>query len=841
MAGKIYKIAFELASKLEGSYNSNMTKVLHDLTELERKARDLNSIRVSGDMVNSLRTGLQNVENQIRTLDALRITGHMATPLRSALVDIERKIRTINSLHLSGDIVRPLQTGLRHLVEEFRHLRTTPFPNGVFTNLNVELREAVVNARHLLQSLRLIGAFRMPGNMFRTDMRDYLRDVTALERRMRDLQNAGGPGGGGGGGGGAGGAASSFDLIRNSALGAAGAIAKLATGGILLGTGLVVGTATLIGKFTSEAVEGQAQLQAATGATAMQMITMKKTLSNIYKDGIGEDYLDVANSIAIVKQVTKQSGDELERTTRNAIAYRDVFQEDITQSIKGSDTMVKNFGISSAQAFNLLAEGAQKGLNKSGELIDSANEYAPHFAKLGFTAEQMFDTFSAGLDAGAFNLDKVGDAIKEFNIRSKDMSKTSINAYKSLGMNAEKMSKTFAKGGPEAQKAFAQIVKAISSIEDPVKKNAVGVEIFGTQFEDIETDVIKAMGSARKQFDMTKDTLDQLSKVKYDTPMNAFKSIGRILQVELLQPIGEELLPDLKKFGDWAKKFANEYAPQIASSIKNAIQEARKYIGTHFLNNPEFQKLKSIESKVDFIFTDIKESFNKWWESDGRTIVKDGTEKLTDTMILTLEKSLPELTEMGLHLGEGLASGMWDGLKKSQFFGWFIKWADGTYVKGAYKYLGMDIDKIVNPPITAPGFSGNINGFSKDNQSKPNSPNNPDAFWEIANAKRLGIGERAKGGLVTSPELSWLGEGGYNEWIIPENNSKRSRDLLSAANSSMGYSAPATGGDFVFSPTYYIYGNADQAALQQLDHRSRTDFGRQFDAYKEEQRRVNVK
>ena len=66
--------------------------------------------------------------------------------------------------------------------------------------------------------------------------------------------------------------------------------------------------------------------------------------------------------------------------------------------------MMKNFGISSTQAYNLMAQGAQKGLNKSDELIDSANEYAPYFATLGFNANEMFDVFSTGLKNGAFNL-----------------------------------------------------------------------------------------------------------------------------------------------------------------------------------------------------------------------------------------------------------------------------------------------------------------------------------------------------------------------------------------------------------------------------------------------------
>ncbi|MCP6042611.1 phage tail tape measure protein, partial [Klebsiella pneumoniae] len=110
----------------------------------------------------------------------------------------------------------------------------------------------------------------------------------------------------------------------------------------------------------------------------------------------------------------------------------------------------------------------------------TANEYAPYFKALGFSADQMFNIFSAGLENGAFSLDKTADAVKEFNIRSKDGSKASAEAYRALGMDAEKMSQIFAKGGPTAQKSFEQVVAAIAKVKNPVEQNAIAVGLFGT-------------------------------------------------------------------------------------------------------------------------------------------------------------------------------------------------------------------------------------------------------------------------------------------------------------------------------------------------------------------------
>lgn len=150
------------------------------------------------------------------------------------------------------------------------------------------------------------------------------------------------------------------------------------------------------------------QLAAATGATVGELEQLKEVSKSLYREGLGEGVGDLTDALVVARNVTKQEGDELERTAKNAIVLQDVFRFDIPESIKASDTMMRQFGITNEQSMNLLAQGAQRGLDKSGELLDSANEYAPQFAALGYSANEMMDFFASGLEAGAWNLDKVG-------------------------------------------------------------------------------------------------------------------------------------------------------------------------------------------------------------------------------------------------------------------------------------------------------------------------------------------------------------------------------------------------------------------------------------------------
>lgn len=151
------------------------------------------------------------------------------------------------------------------------------------------------------------------------------------------------------------------------------------------------------------------------------------------------------------------------------------------------------------------------------------------------------------------------DAVKEFNIRAKDGSKTTTQAFEMLGLNADKMMHTFAAGGPEAKKSFQQVMQMIGDIEDPVQRNTVGVALMGSQFEDLEAKTITAMGSVKSQFNSAADTLNDINKVRFNSPGEALQMFGRQLETGILIPVGQKLLPYLNRFGQWVA----DHKPQI--------------------------------------------------------------------------------------------------------------------------------------------------------------------------------------------------------------------------------------------------------------------------------------
>lgn len=340
------------------------------------------------------------------------------------------------------------------------------------------------------------------------------------------------------------------------------------------------------------------QVAAATGAAGAELENLRDVMENVYADNFGEDVADVADAVALVnRNMANLDQNGLTAATEGALALRDAFEYDVEESTRAAEAIRKNFGASAEDAFSLIAAGAQNGLDYSGELIDTINEYSSQFAKLGFDADGMFNILQAGADGTAWNLDKVGDAIKEFSIRAIDGSDTTVEAFTSLGYNAEELMATFAAGGEGANDAFFDVLDTLMAVDDQVERDALGVALFGTQWEDLGVEAMEAMANASQAAYDTGDALEQINQVKYNDLDSAIQGIGRQIEVALLpaadamyqslmsnmpeisaaieevSPVVAEIAED---FADWAGGAISEGLPVLVDGIKDFADWAGK-------------------------------------------------------------------------------------------------------------------------------------------------------------------------------------------------------------------------------------------------------------------------
>lgn len=235
--------------------------------------------------------------------------------------------------------------------------------------------------------------------------------------------------------------------------------------------------------------EGRAKLQAQLGLSEEDSAAYGEAAGKVYAGNFGDSLDSVNEAMRVVSLNLGDLGDvgeeEFTRMTESALTLSGVFGTDVAQSTEAAGKLIKNgLAADATEAFDIIAAGMRDGVDRSGDFLDTINEYSPQFAKLGISGTQMLGILQDGLKGGARDTDTIADAFKEFSLRAIDGSKLTADGFKAVGLNAKDTAAAIAGGGVEANVATQSVLAGLLAIKDPVKQNAAGVALFGTQWED---------------------------------------------------------------------------------------------------------------------------------------------------------------------------------------------------------------------------------------------------------------------------------------------------------------------------------------------------------------------
>lgn len=171
-------------------------------------------------------------------------------------------------------------------------------------------------------------------------------------------------------------------------------MSKLSAAAIAFGGGaLLTGAVTQV----AEMSDSLAKLSAQTGTYGADMAELGDVAKNVFKAGHGESFDDVTTALMQVKNHMHNLDDgELERVTGNAMMLANTFDAEVNEVTRAANNLMTNFGMDSEKAFDMMAKGAQNGLNFSNEMFDNLSEYSPLWADMGYSAEQMFGILQNG-------------------------------------------------------------------------------------------------------------------------------------------------------------------------------------------------------------------------------------------------------------------------------------------------------------------------------------------------------------------------------------------------------------------------------------------------------------
>ncbi|MGV0795647.1 phage tail tape measure protein [Mycolicibacterium elephantis] len=343
----------------------------------------------------------------------------------------------------------------------------------------------------------------------------------------------------------AGGFAGSVGL--SALAGRGGAIATAITGGVLAGVKLV-----------GPQIQAAMNLEAATDLTAARLGVDAASMKSI-ADGAAQAFssnwgasieanLDTATS-AIQSGLLAPTADttEVQKMIEQLSSVSTILGEDMPAVSRSAAQAIRTGLVADAsEAFDLLVKGQQSGLNVSQDMLDTVDEYATQFRAMGLTGAEAFGLLNQAVKGGARDTDKAADFIKEGIIRMTDGSKTTTEAFESLGLNAEEMATRFAAGGRTTATAFDEVLDKIRAIPDPVEQSRTAVALFGTQAEDMQ-DAVRNLDltTAVQEFGKVEGASQRAADTMVRNSLNEWQQAGRNIQT-VLNNIRESL-----NFSEW--------------------------------------------------------------------------------------------------------------------------------------------------------------------------------------------------------------------------------------------------------------------------------------------------
>lgn len=305
--------------------------------------------------------------------------------------------------------------------------------------------------------------------------------------------------------------------------------------------------------------KSQGQIQAALGVTEKGAENLNNIVKKVWSDGFGESTEEATRGLEKVYQNMRDvPHEELETATKNTLALAKTFDVDLNEATRGAGQLMSQFGLTTEETFDLLAAGAQAGLNYSDELFDNLSEYAPLFKQAGFSADEMFTILANGTKNGSYNLDYINDLVKEFGIRVQDGSKGVEEAFGKLPQKSQDVWKSFNEGKATAADVFKSVIGDLKSMDNQVEATKLGVSIFGVKFEDMGNQAVYSLTDVNGGLGETKGAMDKLKKAQEETFSQKWQKTLREAQIAL-EPLGKMLLD-----------IAMDVLPAVSDAIKTA-------------------------------------------------------------------------------------------------------------------------------------------------------------------------------------------------------------------------------------------------------------------------------
>lgn len=489
------------------------------------------------EKLKSLRDANDQVKDSVKNYDAWE---KAYTPIKTEIDETNKKIKDLKSsmkdMEDAGEIdtqeYKNLQSELAESTKKLRDLRkeaksvNDEFGNPISTDQYDALQREIIATENDLKSLK-------------SQASDTESGISKSAQSMKDsLSNIGE---------GIGDIGEKLDL--SNTMDASDALSDV-------GDGIIDMAGKTVSAF-SDIESAAKRVNSYFGLTGDAAEKMGDVVTNVFESGVTDSIEDVADGVILVNNNLKDlDPSQLEKITIQALNLEKVFGSDMSETMRGVNALMVNFGLDAETAMDYVVKGSQNGLDKTQELGDNLSEYSGKFSQAGYSAQEYFQLLQNGLEGGAYNLDKVNDSINEVTTRLADG--TLADAIGQFSDETQRTFEEWQNGGATQKDVINSIVSDIADATTQQEALSRASVAFGTMGEDANMGVITSLTTLGDEYSNVAGAAQSMAD-NSTTPMQELQASLNELTTALA-PVGSDLL-----------QLATQVLPPVVEAVTKLI------------------------------------------------------------------------------------------------------------------------------------------------------------------------------------------------------------------------------------------------------------------------------
>ena len=291
----------------------------------------------------------------------------------------------------------------------------------------------------------------------------------------------------------------------------------------------------------------------------------------------------------LTQQFTQLSGSALKDLRDEISGISDTFGTDFRETLQATNSVAKQFGISYEQAADVIRKGFVAGANANGEFIDTLKEYPAYFKEAGISASDFVAIIAKSNQEGIFS-DKGVDAIKEGNLRLREMTTATASALEGIGISSKKVQEDLQSGAKTTWQVMQEVSQKLSELPESSSKVGTAIaDIFGgpgedaglqylTMLKDIKggiDDVIERQGDAATSLLEVNNAATECKKAfnnLFDSTGGDFETFTNRLKTGFYDTL-TGILITIKEVGAWWKNTFNAMNNALGGFLSSAIKK----------------------------------------------------------------------------------------------------------------------------------------------------------------------------------------------------------------------------------------------------------------------------